>query len=197
MDKPQLFVVAGPNGAGKSSFSNLLVGSDSEVFDGDKLEKQLIESQPNASWERIRELSAEIFEYRWKSAIEKRGDFAYETNFTFPTSIRLPTTFKTAGYEINLLYVGLNSVNESTKRVKLRTQKGGHDVDNGSIELNFNGGIFHVIEHFAFFNRLLFIDNPVNTKPRIVLYAESGVILRKTEPLPGWVTTHFAEIVSF
>lgn len=197
MDEPQLFIVAGPNGAGKSFASKLLVGDDLEVFDGDKLEKQLIESHPNANWERIRELSAEIFEHRWKSAIEKHEDFAYETNFTFPTSIRLPTTFKAAGYEVNALYIGLDSVDESTKRVKLRTQKGGHDVDNGSIELNFNGGIFHIIKHFAFFDRFFFIDNPISTKPRIVLHAESGIIKRKTEVLPDWVTTHFAEIVSF
>ena len=196
MDKPQLFVIAGPNGAGKSMISKWLLGEDVDVFDGDKLQKELSDIYPDTNWEGLRHLSAQIFEAKWQKAIQTHEDFAYETNFTFPQSIQLPIHFKENGYETNLFHIGLDNIQKSTDRVNMRVAEGGHDVDNGSIELNFNGGIFHITKHFAFFDRLLFIDNPISTKPRIVLYAESGVIMRKTEPLPGWVTEHFTETVS-
>ncbi len=127
--------------------------------------------------------------------MQNGDDFAYETNFTFPQSIEIPQTFRNNGYEINMFYLGLNSITESTRRVALRTKKGGHDVDSGSIELNFNGGIVQVLNYFAFFDRFLFIDNPVISGPRIVLQAELGKIKSKSPNLPRWLKTHFATLI--
>jgi predicted ABC-type ATPase len=184
MDKPQLSVFAGPNGAGKSTVSNWLFGNEADVFDGDKLHKQLSEAHPNTAWEELNRLSAQIFEEKWRKAVLSRDDFAYETNFTYPQSISLPTTFRENGYETNLLYIGLDNIQKSIDRVAMRVAEGGHYVDDGSIELNFSGGIYHVIRHFAFFDRVLFIDNPIVTKPRIVLRAECGEIKSKSPTLP-------------
>jgi predicted ABC-type ATPase len=196
MDKPQLFVIAGPNGAGKSVLSRWLLNNHLEAFDGDKLQKALAEQYPALPWEEIQRMAAHQFESQWQAARAERGDFAYETNFTFPQSIQLPITFRESGYEINMFYIGMHTLTESTRRVALRVQNGGHDVDSGSLELNFNGGIVHVLKHFAFFDRFLFIDNPISGPPKIVLYAELGKIKSKSATLPRWATTHFADILN-
>ncbi|MDJ1480587.1 zeta toxin family protein [Cytophagaceae bacterium YF14B1] len=196
MDKPQLYIIAGPNGAGKSVLSKWLVNKNIDVFDGDLLQKELSLKYKAIPWEQVQHLAAREFEKRWSNALEKREDFAYETNFTFPNSIDLPLTFQKHGYEINMFYLGIGSIAESIRRVALRVEKGGHDVDTGSIELNFTGGITHVHQHFDKFDRFLFIDNSIISTPRIVLYAELGKIKSKSPTLPRWMTTYFARLLS-
>ncbi len=196
MDKPQLFVIAGPNGAGKSVLSKWLLNNTLVAFDGDKLQKELTEKYPALPWEVIQQMSAQQFESQWQTALERQANFAYETNFTFPQSIQIPKAFQEKGYEINLFYIGLHTLSECARRVALRVQNGGHDIDSGSLELNFNGGIVHVIKHFAFFDRCVLIDNSILNDPKIVLYAEFGKIKSKSATLPRWVTMHFSDILN-
>jgi predicted ABC-type ATPase len=195
MDKPQLFIFAGPNGAGKSTISRLVLGDEVDVFDGDLLQKQLETEQPDLSWQKMYEITSGIFREKQDNAILNREDFAYETNFTFEQSIRIPEKFRAAGYEITMFYVGLGTIEESTDRVNLRKKEGGHDVDAASIEMNFNGGIENIKSFFSFFDRLFFIENPIINPPRIVLHAQSGRIIRQSENLPEWVKNHFSEIL--
>jgi predicted ABC-type ATPase len=195
MDKPQLFIFAGPNGAGKSTISRLVLGDEVDVFDGDLLQKQLETEQPDLSWQKMYEITSGIFREKQDNAILNREDFAYETNFTFEQSIRIPEKFRAAGYEITMFYVGLGTIEESTDRVNLRKKEGGHDVDAASIEMNFNGRIENIKSFFSFFDRLFFIENPIINPPRIVLHAQSGRIIRQSENLPEWVKNHFSEIL--
>lgn len=47
----------------------------------------------------------------------------------------------------------------------------------------------------TFFNRVLFIDNPIVAKSRIVLRAECGEIKSKSPTLSRWITKHLAELL--
>jgi predicted ABC-type ATPase len=79
---PQLYVFAGPNGAGKSTFSQLMLGPDIPVFDGDKeFAKLKLIFDSTDSGTLYDAVNGHIFE-DWKTAqLSRKTDCAFETNF--------------------------------------------------------------------------------------------------------------------
>jgi predicted ABC-type ATPase len=142
MSNPVLFIVAGPNGSGKSLFSKKLTTTDLEVFDGDKhmatLAKKYPETGSEALWSFINE---NIFERQKQEVLVSRVNYAFETNFSSPDPMKTAREFKNAGYDIHLMFMGLNSLAESMQRVVHRVTKGGHKVSEESIRYNYEFGI--------------------------------------------------------
>ncbi|MFL5744290.1 MAG: zeta toxin family protein [Niastella sp.] len=129
MSNPVLFIVAEPNGSGKSLFSKKLTTSELEVFDGDKHMAALIKKYPEtgseALWSFINE---NIFESQKREVLASRVNYAFETNFSSPDPMKTAREFKNVGYDIHLMFMGLNSLEESMQRVVHRVTKGGHNV---------------------------------------------------------------------
>ena len=141
MTNPALFIVAGPNGSGKSLFSKEFTVSDLEVFDGDKHMAALVKKYPEtgseALWSFINET---IFEDQKQKVLNSRLSYAFETNFSSNDPMKTAREFKKAGYEIHLIFMGLNSLEESIQRVADRVRKGGHKVSEESIRYNYEFG---------------------------------------------------------
>src|ERR1700744_288127 len=118
MPAPRLFIVAGPNGSGKSLFSKELTESDFEVFDGDKhmtqLAKMFPETGSEALWSHIND---HLFLEEKQKAIKSQLNYAFETNFSAAEPMASAYEFKEEGYEIHLLFMGLNYLEESIQRV--------------------------------------------------------------------------------
>jgi predicted ABC-type ATPase len=124
---PNLFIIAGPNGAGKSLFSNNLVSSVSEIFDGDKYISQLKQKYPETGSNALHDyVNENIFKEAKEKAIKANENFAFETNFSSSDPTRSLREFKIAGYKTHLLFIGMNSIEECIQRVSLRVQLGGH-----------------------------------------------------------------------
>lgn len=81
-------------------------------------------------------------------------DFCYETNFN-STPLSWPKKFKDNGYEIHLIYLVLDSIEEAKKRVTIRVQNGGHFVPENEIYKRYFQGFENLDDHFAFFD---FVD---------------------------------------
>ena len=152
MSSPRLFIVAGPNGSGKSLFSKELTESDFEVFDGDKhmakLVKEFPETGSEALWSQINE---HIFLEEKKKAINSRLDYAFETNFSASDPMISAREFKNAGFELHLIFMGINSLAESLQRVAYRVRMGGHKVSEESIRYNYEHGFKNLYKYFKEF----------------------------------------------
>lgn len=89
--------------------------------------------------------------------------------------------FQEAGYEINLVYMCLSSIKESISRVKLRTSKGGHPVELGKLEYNFDQGLKKLDATFDEWKKLVVIEsNIVTNKIHIAFIIENKSLVQYT-----------------
>jgi len=193
MSNPVLFIVAGPNGSGKSLFSKEFTESEIEIFDGDKHMAALLKKYPEtgseALWSYINE---NIFEEQKQRAFKAHVNFVFETNFSSPDPMKTAREFKKAGYEIYLLFMGLNSLAESIKRVAYRVAKGGHSVTEESIRYNFEFGYKNLYEHVTEFDIVILFDNGVAlidepVEPEEILQIIKGKVYLKVKNYPARV----------
>ncbi|SEW38521.1 zeta toxin family protein [Chitinophaga arvensicola] len=167
---PTLYIIAGSNGAGKSSAGPDLLPTaliDKHApFDGDKLKsvKQLeFRNQLRCSYKEAGKLADEFvdktFETQYKSALAQNEDFVYEGHFTEEESWTLIGLFKKAGYQVNMLFMGLATLEVSQDRVFKRAMNGGHNVPIYEIEKNYYGNLYKLNQHFDLIDELIILDS--------------------------------------
>ena len=184
MDNPQLLFVAGPNGAGKSTFSKALSNPGAIIFDIDKVNADIEARSQGLSKKQIYQAGTDEFFKLARDAIHKRQDFTLETSFRDEALMEIAAHFKSSGYTANLIYLALESVDQSTHRVNKRISSGGHHVDHRNIQLNYESGLDYLkrfadrfdnldilvpSEHFGEFTLFLKVENQhlayLNDKP--------------------------------
>jgi predicted ABC-type ATPase len=152
---PVLTVVAGPNGAGISSHSKeLLSDFGIEAFDFVK--------EFHAIWTEFNfdpyieqgaiERTQKLYTERRAKALEKKLNFAFETNFHTQDVLSVVDMFRAKRYHIELIYICLESPSVAIERVKDRVAKGGHFVDEGTIRKRFESGLTLLDENFNKFD---------------------------------------------
>ena len=166
--RPEFTIVAGPNRAGKSRLCPFYVNTPS--FDGDKLMLNLRKEHPNwpARW--ISGTVASELEKQKNEALDRKKDFAFETNFSSDMVFRMTEQFRAAGFKISLVYFGLYSEDESVSHVIHRVQTGGHDVADDVIRFNLQEGMKNAQQHLNLFDNITFIDGNSEYGQIIALY---------------------------
>lgn len=167
---PSLRVIAGCNGSGKSTYSSLLTGRLLVPFDYDKvfLEKygSLFDSELRDHM--AHNLAFDTLQNAVDNALTNRLDFAYETNFNADPMF-WPNKFRAAGYELELCFFCLESVQEAKRRVQFRFQNGGHFVPDSEVEDRFLSGYQHLDDLFKQFDSVhLFDTNAIGQAPQFV-----------------------------
>lgn len=162
---PSLTILAGPNGAGKSRSTDLLLAVDllpSFPVDLDLLVNQAIDDLPHSFYgaeTRLLKGVDNLFKKYCEEAIREQRDFTYECNFR-KDQLKYVGLFEEAGYEINLIYFLLNSIEQSKERVDYRVKhQNGRSVDILSIRENFIQGLANLDNHYQDFNRVIIVDN--------------------------------------
>ena len=187
---PILYVIAGPNGAGKSSLSTTILPEGLGSFDGDK-ELQILQQKFTATDD------AQLFSYVNDSlfakckeeAIKDYRDFAFETNFATAEVMDSVKQFQERGYEVNLIYIGLPSVEQAMARVDMRVQQGGHIVSREDIRNNYKSGIEYTQKFLHAFDQVLLLDNAAKVKvslPLQVAKFRKGKLISKSKEIPDW-----------
>lgn len=148
LDNPQLLYVAGPNGAGKSTFSKELSKPGAIIFDVDKVIARIEAQSPGMPKKKVYDEATQEFFNQANEAIKRKQHFTLETNFRDKELADIADRFKQYGYTTNIVYLALESVEQSTVRVNKRVLDGGHFVDRKNILLNYNEGLQH-LERFA------------------------------------------------
>lgn len=176
MSKPILLVIAGCNGAGKSSFSKELSPTGLIPFDYDlhylNFYKKIIESE-------MREVMAhnmafEELERQISLAIAQKKDFCYETNFN-STPLHWPKLFIENGYELRMIYLCLDSIEEAKRRVAIRVRNGGHFVAEDEIIKRYYEGFQNLNAHFKFFDSIdVFDTSAYASEPNYLFSIEEG-----------------------
>jgi predicted ABC-type ATPase len=187
---PDLYIIAGPNGAGKSTYSSLLVPLYLNVFDADKLLYEREKLYPDIEpWRLMEGITDNLFESEISKAIGSKSDFAFETNFSSDDPLNTADRFRKAGYHVNLIYIGLESVKAAIARVMHRTSMGGHNVENDEIISRYNAGIRNLQKHLSFFDKAIIYASQRGMRistPRVVYELKKGIIMQRNLPIPRW-----------
>lgn len=134
--QPEIFVLGGPNGAGKTTVAGLLLPDSLGVanfVNADFIAQALSPHAPQASaMDAGRNMLHRIRELR-----ERRETFGFETTLASKTFAPFLREARVRGYLVHIIYVWLASPDLAVHRVRLRVQRGGHDIPEDTIRRRY------------------------------------------------------------
>jgi predicted ABC-type ATPase len=197
---PELYIITGSNGAGKSSIGfNYLpefIQKNYPIFDGDKLfmqkQKELWNSGIKAHKEAKKlayQFVTDTFDRLVEEALYTSNNFVYEGHFTNDSTWEIPKRFKSQGYYINMIFLGLIDPDTSELRVINRVKESGHYVPRLTIEDNFYGNLEKLDKHYSVIDNLTIIDTSATEHLLLAQFKDQKILYTvPAEQLPPWFT---------
>jgi len=180
---PIFTVIAGPNGAGKSSLTQTIdLESRQRLLDPDAVARCLNSVNPAAA----AILAARDVLKRTQDYLEQKVSFAIETTLSGGGRLALIREAKTLGYEVHLMFIGLDSAERCITRVRSRAARGGHSVPEADVRRRYARSVENAHQALSLADVAKFYDNSSDC-PRLVLLAKGGRIVWKADPLPAWL----------
>ena len=142
------------------------------------------------------EFVTETFEKRVENAIQTNDNFVYEGHFTNDTTWDIPKRFKTKGYVVNLIFLGLTNPDLSELRVVKRANiNGGHFVPRYAIEDNFYGNLEKLNKYYPLINNLTIIDSSEALHIELATFSDAHLVSSVPyNELPEWFTKYLPEL---
>jgi predicted ABC-type ATPase len=204
-DKPSIFALAGSNGAGKSTLGDILLPDELkgiQIFDGDKYYSQRRNHYFNARYnnKESRNKAEDDLQEHFQSLVDdvlvSRSNFAYEGHFTGESQWQLLSKFKASGFNIHMVYLGLENLEASHDRVNSRIAKAGFYVPPSEVEKNYFGNLKMLNQNFSILDGLDVFDTTYEAKK--LLNIDNNILTTSIDKsaMPGWVKTYLPNIVS-
>ena len=181
--KPSLYVIAGPNGAGKTtSFENFLPKGVPYLNTDEILRDIRTKTGQNINIQEVANSEAVSIFYQ---KVNRREDFAIETNLSDNETYKSLSGVQQAGYDIKLFYFYVEDPQTCMERVKNRVKEGGHfvrpDIVKGRYEVSLN-----LLSHYRDMpDYLRVIDNSTPKGFKDLLGMRKGKINYVSPELPG------------
>lgn len=182
-ERPTFWIVGGPNGSGKSS---LYSNTDIEAFDQsvwiinpDQLTQriQLIEKLPLSE----ANLQAVVRIESWlEASIRAHQTVGVETVLSTDKYRRLVLLAKERQFAVRLIFILLSSPELNVQRVRLRVEKGGHDVPEESIRKRWIRSLHQLPWFLEQADQAAIFDNS-GAVPRLLGRKQGGKIVIDTD----------------
>lgn len=172
-------IIGGVNGVGKSSFIGVLKSLEKnlgKIIDVDKLTAKA----GNRPLEGGRIAIQSI-----ENCIADGVSFTQETTLSGHRIRRTVQRVQEKGYSVRLYYIGLDTVEESKKRIANRVARGGHNVPDEDVNRRFQNRWAALKEILPFCDDALFFDNN-NGFVRVASY-RNGELILEGDYRPGWI----------
>ncbi len=143
---PRCLIIAGPNGAGKTTFALAYlrrVGIE-HFINADLIASGLSPFHP----ERQAAAAGRLFLSEIEARIKTDADFAFETTLSGRGYLKLIDRLKSLGWDIELFYLALPSVEVSKSRVAERVAHGGHNIPAADIERRFPRSLNNLLDDY-------------------------------------------------
>ncbi len=136
-ESPRCIVIAGPNGAGKTTFAREYLPREGGIIhfvNADLIASGLSPLRPDLA---ARQAGRLVLQELSRLANERK-DFAFESTLSGRSYLRLLNQWKQEGYQIEIVFLRLASVDIALRRIAARVRQGGHDVPRGDVIRRFN-----------------------------------------------------------
>lgn len=146
-EPPEIWVIGGCNGSGKTTFAlNIFPNlGNIEFINADIIAAQLNPNNPDA----VAIQASRIMLERLKNLARQNQSFAFETTLAARSFAPFLRQCQTKGYQVNLIYVWLNSVELAITRVALRVASGGHNIPEDIIRRRYYRGRKNFLELYS------------------------------------------------
>ena len=138
MDK-RILILAGPNGAGKTTFARefLIREVSCPAFvNADLIAAGLSPFDPTRAALRAGRLMLELI----AEHVARGESFAFETTLAGRNFARAIVEWRSAGYQVSLIFLSLPSSDLAIERVAERVRQGGHPVPDDVVRRRFSRG---------------------------------------------------------
>jgi predicted ABC-type ATPase len=145
---PTCWIIAGPNGAGKTTFALEYlprVAGCTHFINADLIAAGLSPLAP----ERELVAASRILLHEIEKRIAKGEDFAFETTLAGRAYLRLIQRLQKQGWQVELIYLALSSVEMSKLRVAERVAHGGHNIPPKDIERRFARSLQNLLLNYS------------------------------------------------
>jgi predicted ABC-type ATPase len=179
---PDLILLAGPNGAGKSTFYEVyLQGSGLPFLNADVVAKELglTDYEASHALDELRDFY-----------IKRQLSFVSETVFSDPVGAKVAMlrAAMEAGFNVRLIFIGVESPELAEARVHHRVENGGHPVPLDKIASRYPRSLANLAEAIKFVASVELFDNSDAQNPhRRIAHIKAGILKWKTDEIvPGW-----------
>ena len=145
---PVCWIIAGPNGAGKTTFALEYlpqVAGCRNFINADLIAAGLSPLAP----ERELVTASRLLLKELDARIQEQEDFAFETTLAGRGYLRLIKRLQMEGWQVELVYLALPSVEMSSLRVAERVAHGGHDIAAEDIARRFPRSLRNLLRDYS------------------------------------------------
>lgn len=183
---PRLWIVAGPNGCGKSTaYSQRMIADFDEsvwIINPDLLTTTLLRAenlgQEDANLQAVKRIE------RWlRDSLSVYRTIGVETVLSTDKYRKVVRQAKRCGYEIHLIYVFVDTVEIQLERIRLRVEKGGHDVPPDKVRDRRHRSIAQLAWFFGQSDQVWIFDNS-GAEPKLVVRKSGGLAWHDVDLLP-------------
>jgi predicted ABC-type ATPase len=136
---PRCVIIAGPNGAGKTTFAREFLPHDEGVVhfvNADLIAAGLSPFRP----ELVALAAGRLLIRELDKLASSRADFAFESTLSGLTYVSRLRRWKAAGYQIEIVFLSLESPQLALRRIAARVRQGGHNVPASDVLRRFGRG---------------------------------------------------------
>jgi predicted ABC-type ATPase len=136
---PRCIIIAGPNGAGKTTFAQEFLPHDVGIIhfvNADLIAGGLSPLRP----ELAAIAAGRLFLAELNRLASLRVDFAFETTLSGLGYLKHLRRWKSAGYNIQIIFLYLSSPRLALRRIAARVKQGGHNVPRADVMRRFARG---------------------------------------------------------
>ncbi len=108
--------------------------------------------------------------------------FNEETTLTGKTILKTINKAKELGYELQLFYVGVNNPEIAKERIKIRVEKGGHNIENDVVEKRYYESLTNLKEIISKFDKVYLYDNSKKYK-NIFSFSNNKILFKSNESI--------------
>lgn len=188
-DKPLLIVLAGPNGAGKSTFFTAFLKDLALPF----LNADILARETGIdAYAAAQEITA-IREH----FVRLKRSFVLETVLSDPVGdkVRFAASAAESSFDVQLIFIGIETPVLSKQRVRDRVAAGGHNVPDEKLEARFKRTLRNLERSIEQLPHVTIYDNTAYNSPfRFVAEFKNGQMTRKgPTPEPCWAQPYLPQ----